>query len=61
MAILPEARKENALLKPDRDLPRREGELVLIEIKRSFSDQMNGLISTDKKTADIVLEMDGSD
>ena len=59
MAILPEARKENALLKPGRELPRSEGELVLIEIRQSISDQMHGLLSTDKKTADVVLEMDG--
>jgi len=61
MPILSEARSENKMLKPDRDLPLREGESVLIEIRRPVSDQMYGILSTDKKTADIVLEMDGCD
>jgi predicted DNA-binding antitoxin AbrB/MazE fold protein len=61
MPILSEARNENKMLKPDRDLPLREGESVLIEIRRPVSDQMYGILSTDKKTADIVLEMDGCD
>ena len=49
------------MLKPDRDLPLREGESVLIEVKRQVSDQMYGILSTDQKTADVVLEMDGCD
>jgi hypothetical protein len=35
-----------------------KAESVLIGIKRSVSDQMYGLLSTDKKNADIVLDMD---
>jgi predicted DNA-binding antitoxin AbrB/MazE fold protein len=61
MPILSEARYENKMLKPDRDLPLREGESVLIEIKRPVSDQMYGILSTDQKTADVVLDMEGSD
>jgi len=61
MPILSEARNENNILKPDRDLPLRKGESVLIGMQRSVSDQMYGLLSTDKKTADAVLEMDGCD
>jgi len=61
MPILSQARYENKMLKPDRDLPLREGESVLIEVKRQVSDQMYGILSTDQKTADVVLEMDGCD
>jgi predicted DNA-binding antitoxin AbrB/MazE fold protein len=61
MPILSEARYENKMLKPDRDLPLREGESVLIELRRPVSDQMFGILPTDEKTADIVLEMDGCD
>ena len=61
MPILSEARYENKMLKPDRDLPLREGESVLIEIRRPVSDQMFGILSTDEKTADVVLEMDRCD
>lgn len=61
MPILSEARYENKVLKPDRELPLQEGESVLIEIKRSVSDRMYGILSTDRKTADLVLDMDGCD
>lgn len=61
MPILSQARDENKMLKPDRDLPLREGESVLIEIKGPVSDQMYGILSTDQKTADAVLGMDGCD
>ena len=55
MPIHSEARYENKMLKPDRDLPLREGESVMIEIKRPVSDQIYGILSTDRKTVDIVL------
>ncbi len=61
MAIPPEARYENKTLKPARDLPLKEGESVIIEIKRPVSDQMYGILATDKKNADIIIEMDGWD
>ena len=61
MPILSEARYENKMLKPSRDLPLKEGESVIIEIKRSVADQMCGLIATDEKTADEIIAMDGWD
>ncbi|MGA2918968.1 antitoxin family protein [Methanoregula sp.] len=61
MPILSEARYENKMLKPERELPLREGESVIIEIKRPVTDQMYGILSTDKKTADTILEMEGLD
>ena len=61
MPILSEARYENKLLKPSRDLPLREGESVNIEIKRPVTDRMFGLFSTDEKTADEIISMDGWD
>ena len=61
MAILSEARYENKTLKPARDIPLKEGESVIIEIKRPVSDQMYGILSTDKKNSDIIIEMDGWD
>ena len=61
MPILSQARYENKILKPDRELPLREGESVIIEIKRSVTDQMYGILTTDKKTADRIVEMEGSD
>lgn len=61
MPILSEARYENKILKPSRDLPLREGESVIIEIKRSVADRMYGLFSTDEKTADEIISMDGWD
>lgn len=54
MPILSEARYENKILKPSHDLL-REGESVLIEIKRPVTDQMYGLFSTDEKTADEII------
>jgi predicted DNA-binding antitoxin AbrB/MazE fold protein len=61
MPILPEARYENKILKPSRDLPLQEGESVIIEIKRSVADRMYGLFLTDEKTADEIITMDGWD
>jgi predicted DNA-binding antitoxin AbrB/MazE fold protein len=61
MPILSEARYENKILKPSRDLPLREGESVIIEIKRPVVDQMYGLFSTDEKTADEIISMEGWD
>ena len=61
MTILSEARYENKTLKPARDLPLKEGESVIIEIKRPVSDQMYGILAIDKKNADIIIEMDGWD
>ena len=61
MPILSEARYENKKLKPSRDLPLQEGESVIIEIKRSVTDRMYGLFSTDEKTADEIITMDGWD
>jgi len=61
MPILSEARYENKILKPSRDLPLREGESVIIEIKRQVTDRMYGLYSTDEKTADEIITMDGWD
>jgi len=49
------------MLKPDRDLPLQEGESVIIEIKRSVTDQMYGILSTEKKTADTIISMEGLD
>ena len=61
MPILSEARYENKLLKPSRDLPLREGESVIIEIRRQVTDRMYGLFSTDEKTANEIITMDGWD
>jgi len=61
MPILSEARYENKILKPSRDLPLREGESVIIEIKRPVTDRMYGLFSTDEKTADEIITMEGWD
>jgi predicted DNA-binding antitoxin AbrB/MazE fold protein len=61
MPILSEARYENKILKPSRDLPLREGESVIIEIKRPVVDRMYGLFSTDEKTADEIISMEGWD
>ena len=61
MPILSEARYENKILKPSRDFPLREGESVIIEIKRPVVDQMYGLFSTDEKTADEIISMEGWD
>jgi len=61
MPILSEARYENKILKPSRDLPLQEGESVIIEIKRSVADRMYGLFLTDEKTADEIITMDGWD
>jgi predicted DNA-binding antitoxin AbrB/MazE fold protein len=61
MPILSEARYENKILKPSRDLPLREGESVIIEIKRSVTDHMYGLFLTDEKTADEIIAMEGWD
>ena len=61
MPILSEARDENKILKPSRDLPLREGESVIIEIKRPVTDRMYGLFSTDEKTADEIISLDGWD
>jgi predicted DNA-binding antitoxin AbrB/MazE fold protein len=61
MPILSEARYENKILKPSRDLPLREGESVIIEIKRPVTDRMYGLFSTDEKTADEIIILEGWD
>ncbi|WP_424729189.1 antitoxin family protein [Methanoregula sp.] len=61
MSILSEARYENKILKPSRELPLREGESVMIKIKRPVVDQMYGLFSTDEKTADAIISMEGWD
>ena len=57
MPILSEARYENKILKPSHDLPLREGESVIIEIKRPVTDRMYGLFSTDEKTADEIITL----
>ena len=61
MPILSEARSENKMLKPDRNLPRREGESVLPEIRLPATDEMYGSMATDRKTADALVEMEGFD
>ncbi|MEN6443396.1 MAG: antitoxin family protein [Methanoregula sp.] len=61
MSILSEARYENKMLKPARELPLKEGESVIIEIKRQITDRMYGIIPTNKKTADEIIEMEGWD
>ena len=61
MTIHAKARYENHMLKPLQDLPLNEGESVIIEIKRSVADQMSGLLATDKKTADIIIDMEAWD
>jgi len=61
MPILSEARCENKIVKPARDLSLREGESVIIEIKHPVTDRMYGLFSTDEKTADKIITMDGWD
>ena len=61
MTILTKARYENMVLKPLQDLPLNEGETVIIEIKRSVTDQMCGLLETDPKTAKVVIDMEGWD
>ena len=61
MLILSEARYENKILKPSYDLPLREGESVIIEIKRLVTDRMYGLFSTDEKTADEIITLEGWD
>ncbi len=58
MPILSEARYENKILKPSRDLPLKEGESVIIEIRRPVADRMFGLFSIDEKTADEIISMD---
>ena len=61
MPILSEARHENKILKPSRDLPLWEGESVIIEIRRPVADRMYGLFSTAEKTADAIISMEGWD
>jgi len=61
MPILSEARYENKILKPSRDLPLQEGESVIIESERSVTDRMYGLFLTDEKMADEIITMDGWD
>ena len=61
MSIHSAARYENKMLKPDRELPLQEGESVIIEIKRSVTDQIYGILATDKKTADTIIKMEGMD
>ncbi|MBP9009222.1 MAG: hypothetical protein BWY45_02702 [Euryarchaeota archaeon ADurb.Bin294] len=61
MSILAKARYENHVLKPMQDLPLDEGESVIIEIKRSIADQMCGLLATDAKTSDLIIDMEGWD
>jgi len=61
MPILSEARYENKMLKPTKELPLKEGESVLIEIKQSIADKIYGILSTDKKTADEIIDMEGWD
>jgi predicted DNA-binding antitoxin AbrB/MazE fold protein len=61
MPIFSEARYENKILKPSHDLPLREGESVIIEIKRPVTDRMYGLFSTDEKNADEIITLEGWD
>ena len=61
MPILSKARYENEILKPSRDLPLREGESVIAEIRCPVTDRMYGLFSTDEKTADEIITLDGWD
>ncbi len=61
MSILAKARYENHVLKPMEELPLDEGESVIIEIKRSIADQMCGLLATDVKTSDLIIDMEGWD
>jgi predicted DNA-binding antitoxin AbrB/MazE fold protein len=37
------------MLKPTKELPLKEGESVLIEIRQSIADKIYGILSTDKK------------
>ncbi|PWR75580.1 antitoxin family protein [Methanospirillum stamsii] len=60
MTIHAKARYENHVLKPMQDLPLHEGEAVIIEIKRSITDQMCGLFATDPKTTEFIIDMDHS-
>jgi len=48
-------------LKPVHELPLKEGESVIIEIKRQIEDQMYGVLPLDKKSADEIIEMEGWD
>jgi predicted DNA-binding antitoxin AbrB/MazE fold protein len=61
MPILSKARHENRILKPSRDLPLREGESVIVEIRHPVTDRMYGLFSTDEKTADEIITLEGFD
>lgn len=61
MTILTKARYEDQVLKPLQDLPLHEGEAVIIEIKRSVTEQMCGLLETDPKTAKEVIDLKGWD
>ncbi|MFA7695787.1 MAG: antitoxin family protein [Methanoregula sp.] len=61
MTLVSEARYENKCLKPVRELPLKEGESVIIEIRRQITDQMYGILPLDKKTADEIIEMEGGD
>ena len=61
MPIISEARYENKIVQPARDLPLREGESVIIGIKRPVTDRMYGLFSTDEKTADEIITLEGWD
>lgn len=61
MPLLSEARYENRTLKPSRDLPLREGESVIIGIRRPVTSLMYGLFSTDEKTTDGIISLDGGD
>jgi predicted DNA-binding antitoxin AbrB/MazE fold protein len=61
MPILSKAKYENKMLKPTKKLPLKDGESVLIEIRQSIADTIYGILSTDKKTADEIIDMDGWD
>jgi predicted DNA-binding antitoxin AbrB/MazE fold protein len=61
MPILSKARYENNMLKPTKELPLKDGESVLIEIRQSIADKIYGILSTDKKTADEIIDMEGLD
>jgi len=47
------------MLKPTKELPLKDGESVLIEIRQSIADKIYGILSTDKKTADEIIDMEG--
>ncbi|MEN6518941.1 MAG: antitoxin family protein [Methanospirillum sp.] len=58
MAIVVEARYEDGVLKPVDELPLRDGEEVIVEVKRSLADRMYGAIPLDESTADELIKME---